>query len=490
MKKIIFAILLGSLIASTFACDTPTCTSGTCSSGTCSTTTTCPSPSPAPCSCNPSFPVNQPVQICTPPTVQPPPCLIPTIPQPCVCPPTVQPPTINAPCIDVPDLTPPPVIAPPCVVPPTVVIPPPVIPVPCAPTPPPIPSCPPPPQPPVLPPPPPPGCTCDSCSSGSCSSCGCAAPQPLSNKFTLSFDYACREGVAFGSCMADVLWNNQIIFSIVPVDHIIHSYSIQLIAHAGENRLQFEGAGISDSYGLTIDNVKLIRFGTATDIVVNGGFEQPSVGFSWGIFPSIPGWSDTAIEVGWGQIYNAGWNSHVVELDSNGNFQITQSFSFDSNYFLIASASCDTTSFSGQTLAYKLQFDYAARANGVGSPLTSRADVIWNDEVVASINPNDYAVHHISLDVELRPGYNFLSFDGASYSDSYGLLIDNVVLNSLYNSSSLIVNGGFETPYVGGAGFWNYFNGGIYAWSAVKAEVGHAYTVYNSNWPAATGQCI
>ena len=81
-----------------------------------------------------------------------------------------------------------------------------------------------------------------------------------------------------------------------------------------------------------------------------------------------------------------------------------------------------------------------------------------------------------------------LQFDGASYSDQYGLNIDNVQLTSPYTNYDLIKNGGFENPNLGGG--WNYFNGGIPHWTAVKAEVGHCKNTYNANWPASSGQCI
>lgn len=54
----------------------------------------------------------------------------------------------------------------------------------------------------------------------------------------------------------------------------------------------------------------------------------------------------------------------------------------------------------------------------------------------------------------------------------------------------MIVNGGFESPYVGGVNQWSYFNGGIYGWTAVKAEVGHCRSVYNGNWASNSNQCI
>ena len=54
--------------------------------------------------------------------------------------------------------------------------------------------------------------------------------------------------------------------------------------------LQLRGEGIADSYGLTVDNVELVRQGTSQNIVVNGDFEQPSTNNGWKILKNIPGW--------------------------------------------------------------------------------------------------------------------------------------------------------------------------------------------------------
>jgi len=91
-------------------------------------------------------------------------------------------------------------------------------------------------------------------------------------------------------------------------------------AVTGKNSLQIEGAGISDSYGLTIDNVQLVRVGCAQNIVVNGDFQNPYQAGGWHIFNNIPGWQGQGIEIGWGDIYNIDWNSQVLELDGNSNF--------------------------------------------------------------------------------------------------------------------------------------------------------------------------
>lgn len=88
-------------------------------------------------------------------------------------------------------------------------------------------------------------------------------------------------------------------------------------------------------------------------------------------------------------------------------------------------------------------------------------------------------VNHAVYTVTLNAGDNVLNFDGTSFSDSYGLAIDNVKLTSAFNGTNLIVNGAFSSPSVGSG--WNYFNGGILGWSCARAEVG-AGNVYNAQW--------
>jgi hypothetical protein len=290
MKREIIAIVLLVLVAST----DPGCTCGGCPNNN-----------------GGAVPVNQQIIVATPQTISAPDCAIPHISAPVISAPTVNVPTINALCIDVPTLTPPSVVAPPTITPPTPVIPivaPPVYNPPTLP-----PQVPPPTQKPILPvlpiislptPPPPRNCVNDA----------------LSNKFTLSFQYACRPGVAFQSCLGEVVWNNAILFSIVPTDYAFHSLSANVTVQVGQNFLQLLGAGVSDSYGLLVDSVQLVREGTTTNIVQNGDFSAPNVHGSWGIFNDISGWKGNGIEVGYGPTaYGLGSNQEV-ELDGNANY--------------------------------------------------------------------------------------------------------------------------------------------------------------------------
>lgn len=360
MNKSILALLLIALVAATTA---PACT----------------------CNDDCTLPVNQPIVISTPPTIAPPACAIPTVTPPVIAPPQIGVPTINAPCIDVPTLTPPPVVAPPVVNPPTPNIPtvnPPVYTPPSLP-----PQVPPPNQVPTAPAPPvialptpPPSLSCGSQSS----------------QFTLSFEYQCRPGVAFQSCAGEVVWNNVIVYS-VPVksstgadlsDYLWHSVSLSVTIVPGRNSLQFVGAGISDSYGLLIDNVRLIRQGTTTNIVVNGDFSSPNVHGSWGLFTDISGWQGIGIEIGSYNAYGTDSGHHqVCELDGTSNYEITQYFYFNNQFVQVSGgpvAACNNP-FPGSTLTYKLEFDWAVRTNGPTQYDTSKGNVLWNNQVIGSL---------------------------------------------------------------------------------------------------------
>lgn len=173
---------------------------------------------------------------------------------------------------------------------------------------------------------------------------------------------------------------------------------------------------------------------------------MPYKGNGWGIFNNIKGWEGVGIEIGWGKIYNKNWTSQVCELAGRRNYIITQRWSFDSQYKLVKQIPCNTNNFIGKFLTFKLEFDYAARKKGhpVPSPDTSSANVLWNNVVVGSLNPNNYYVKHAVFYVQLKAGENILQFDASGASDNHGLNIDNVRLTSKYNNFyNLIKNGKF-----------------------------------------------
>lgn len=357
MKKTMIAIVLIALIGQAMATGIQACQG---------------------CNCD-GVPVNQPIIINTPPTIAPPACATPDVKPPVIATPTFNIPTIDPLCLNVPTLTPPQVVAPPTVTPPKPILPvvtPPIY------TPPTLPTLPPsvnpvfPPKPTInLPtrPTPPSGIDCDYTAE--------------SNQFTLSFSYVCRNGVAFQSCLGEVVWNNVIVYSIIPTDYSVQTRTVTVTALVGRNTLQFSGAGTSDSYGLLIDDATLIR-GSSPTIVTNGDFQLPNVP-SWNIFTDISGWRGIEIEIGKGNaVYGllGSTTNQVCELDGNRNYQITQTFLFDSLFNLLKDevAACPDP-FPGQSLKYRLEFDWAIRTAGASSSDTSKANVVWNDYVLGSL---------------------------------------------------------------------------------------------------------
>ena len=134
--------------------------------------------------------------------------------------------------------------------------------------------------------------------------------------------------------MGKLYWQGKYIYKIAPRDYNVRTVSGWLRVNEGTNRLAFQGFGTSDSYGLTINNVQLIREGTSTNICVNGGFEQPYVGSGWKVYNQIPGWRGSGFEIGSGHHYNRQWKDQVCELDGHQNGYLLQLWNFDRNYRL------------------------------------------------------------------------------------------------------------------------------------------------------------
>ncbi len=130
-------------------------------------------------------------------------------------------------------------------------------------------------------------------------------------------------------------WNNKKLGLITPSNYNVHHANYIVYAHKGINTLRFSGAGPSDGYGATISAVSLIQ--DNKNLIKNGNFDQPNVGHGWRIFSSIPHWTGGSIEVGYGRIYNHGWNAnaHVVELDSTHNANVIQTLKFDDDFNLV-----------------------------------------------------------------------------------------------------------------------------------------------------------
>jgi len=74
--------------------------------------------------------------------------------------------------------------------------------------------------------------------------------------YQLSFLYALRSGVTPASGMMAVYWDGNLVVNLSPTTTAMTLYTTSVTA-TGSDLLQFDGTGISDSYGAILDNVSL-----------------------------------------------------------------------------------------------------------------------------------------------------------------------------------------------------------------------------------------
>ena len=87
-------------------------------------------------------------------------------------------------------------------------------------------------------------------------------PWRQSRNLALSFKYAASTGAALKTSSFFVKWNGRVIKRITPTSYRIFSiFNLRLLAKAGNNRLEFHGAGGRHIKGVTIDDVRVVRPG-------------------------------------------------------------------------------------------------------------------------------------------------------------------------------------------------------------------------------------
>lgn len=75
-------------------------------------------------------------------------------------------------------------------------------------------------------------------------------------EYILELDYAARSNYVTTSQMS-VSWNGQKVKTVKPQDDEIHFLRLPVTAISGRNTLEISGEGPSDTYGMTIANVRL-----------------------------------------------------------------------------------------------------------------------------------------------------------------------------------------------------------------------------------------
>ena len=149
-------------------------------------------------------------------------------------------------------------------------------------------------------------------------------------KYSVYFQYAARWGRPLQTSQFKIYWNDVQLGWITPASYAKLSQTWYLYTKPNQkNILKFMGAGASDGYGVTIDNVHITGSDGSIINVENGDFETPDVGKLWKT-QQIPGWKGE-VEIGRSHIYNRDWcHTQVVELDAKGNVEISQEWEINS----------------------------------------------------------------------------------------------------------------------------------------------------------------
>lgn len=148
------------------------------------------------------------------------------------------------------------------------------------------------------------------------------------------------------------------------------------------------------------------------NLIINGSFEFPDLGTGWGTFSSILGWSAGAdlIEIGYAGIYGVTGHDQdqVLEVDAYHNAIVQQILGTTENS------------------SYTLSFGVAQRAGTL--PSTCLVEVWWNGTLLDTITPTSTLMSYYTYTVAGGVGGSTLQFRGAGTDDSYGGLVDNVIL--------------------------------------------------------------
>lgn len=207
----------------------------------------------------------------------------------------------------------------------------------------------------------------------------------------------------------------------------------------GNDKVQ---AGRNDDvvYGGAGDDTLVGDTAPAPDnMLVNGSFDADQINTSWTTADELTGWQSvgTRIET---------WNTDISSTSQKAT---------DGNQFIEMDAYSnsrdgvyqDVKTEDGET--YNLSLDIARRA-GTDSE-TNTVEVVWNDKVVATIDPSETDFTTFTIEVTGTGGADRLTLrEGEGDDNSYGALIDNVILAPSETSDDDKLVGGMGADSIAG----------------------------------------
>jgi|GEM_PF-1818182 len=270
----------------------------------------------------------------------------------------------------------------------------------------------------------------------------------------LQFNYANRTTAQSGSF--EVWWNGQLLDTISDTGTTMRPKVYFVAAVAGDNTVRFRGTGTADDVGASIDNVRLL---VAQPVYTPGNMDisQSVDGLAAGQLMQLQFDYASRAAAGSGS-FEVWWNNQLLETVTDATATMRSKV-----YTVTAVAGTNAVRFHGtgtaddvgasldnvalsatqpvyapgnmdirQTIAgltagklMQLQFDHANRtASSSGS-----FDVLWNGQVVATINDSGTAMKTETFTVTAAGGGNdVLRFRGTGTADDVGASLDNVRL--------------------------------------------------------------
>jgi len=246
--------------------------------------------------------------------------------------------------------------------------------------------------------------------------------------YDLSFDFAGRPNYIASSKM-EVLWNGQVIATIVPTGTTLKAYAYKVTGTGGNDVLTFRSvAGDNDGAGGLLDKVALVSQ-TVTpphsdNLLANGSFET-ATGATANHYTllkngQVGAWQSSNDRI---EVWNNGFNGvvgtdgqNVVEVD-HYNGVLSQTVKTEAGKY------------------YGISFDYAGRPSFIAS---SKVEVLWNNAVIGTVTPENSTMISYHFHATGTGGNDTLAFRSvASDIDGYGGLLDKVELTVSSHSINL-----------------------------------------------------